>query len=100
MRLIQRPDVGLAVRGNSRNHAGEVSRLRSVPGQLVDVPPHRFKLPAEAFELLGVVLQREQLVDQPRDDVRAERQTRRALALLLPLEPGTLEERLVSESIR
>ena len=87
-------------RGNSRNHAGEVSRLRNVSGQLVDMPPHSFKLPTEAFELLGVVLQREQLVDQPRDDVGAECQTRRALAFLLPLEPGTLEEWLVGEGIR
>jgi hypothetical protein len=77
-----------------------VSRLRRVTGELADVPPYSFELPAEAFELLVVVLQHQQLVDQTRYDVRAERKPRRPLALLLALEPGTLEERFMVESIR
>src|SRR3970282_1465895 len=89
------------MRGNSRDNAGQVSRLWRVTGKLVDVPPHRFELPAEAFDLLGVVvLQRQQLVDQARDHVRAERKPCRPLTLLLALDPGTLEERLVGESSR
>jgi hypothetical protein len=47
-----------------------MSRFRRVTGQLTDVPPHRFELPTEAFELLGVIVQGEELVDQPRHDIR------------------------------
>ena len=99
MRLIHRLDVR---RPGAETAATtpEMSGLRKVARQPLDVAPHRLELPAEALEQLVVILQHQQLVDQPRDHVRAERKPSRPVALLLALEPGALEERFMGESIR
>ena len=77
-----------------------MGRLRGLGGKLVDMAPDRFPLPAEPLDGFGVILKHEQLIYKPRDYVRAKRESRRSLAVLLTLEPGPFEERFVGENLR
>jgi hypothetical protein len=52
------------------------------------------QLPDEALPRLGILgREREHSTHEPRDDVGAERETRRCFPVVLSLTPGTLEER-------
>jgi hypothetical protein len=57
--------------------------------------PDGLQLPAEPLDRFCVVLENQQLVYETCDDVPAERQARRGVAVLLALEPGSLEKWLV-----
>ena len=59
----------------------------------------RVELPQGALLDPGSVLARQQSVDQTRDQIGAEREAGRALALTLMFVPRTLQERRVAQDI-
>jgi hypothetical protein len=82
------------------NDTREVRGLRSVGRKFLDMPPDRLELPTEAISGLVVFLESQQLIDETRHDIRAERQTRGRVVRLLALEAGTLEKRFVRQNVR
>jgi hypothetical protein len=64
------------------------------------VTPNGLELPAEAFAGFLVVRTVQQPIDEAGDHVRAQRQSRRAIAVTLTLPSGVLQESRVGEDIR
>jgi hypothetical protein len=64
------------------------------------VTAHSLELPAEAFAGFLVVRSVQQSIDESGDYVRAECQSRRAIAVALTLTSGVLQESRVGEDIR
>jgi hypothetical protein len=76
-----------------------VGGFRSVGRERIDMPADRFHLPAKCLGQLRIASKHPQLVHEARHDVTAQSQPRRYVPVLLALEPGTLEEWLVRESV-
>ncbi|MDF3052271.1 MAG: hypothetical protein K0S19_376 [Geminicoccaceae bacterium] len=75
--------------------SGQVRGLGSVAGQFAHMTPNRVQLPTERFDLLGIVLQQKELVNQTSDNVPAQGKAGGRVPILLPLNSGALEKRLV-----
>ena len=57
-------------------------------------------MPAERFQQFGVILLGDQLVYQPGDNIAGQSLAGGSVEVLLPLEPGTLEKRLIGQMVR
>jgi hypothetical protein len=83
------------------NNTRQVCGFRGFARKLLHVPANCFQLPGKAIATGGVIpAQREQLIYQARNNIRAKRKPRRRVLLLLPLEPSALEEWLMTENVR
>jgi hypothetical protein len=77
-----------------------VRALGRVPGEVREVTANRRKLPGEALLRFHTLHSRQQPVNQPSDDVGAEREPRRVIPAVLTLDPRALEKRRVGQDIR
>jgi hypothetical protein len=74
--------------------------LRRIRRELPQVPPYRVQLPQQPLLHLRRLAPDDEAIDQPRDQVGAESETRGDVALTLVLRPRALEERRVRQDVR
>ena len=100
MRQSLSAGVGSRIAGHRLRDAAKVRGLGRLAREITQVPANRRDLPGESLLRLHALEAGQQPVYQPRDDVRAQGQTRRMLAIVLALDPRSLQKGSVRQDIR
>ena len=82
----------LAADRNRVGHAVQMGALGRIGGQLSEMTADGVQLPQKSFMGGGGLVPGEQSIDEPRDQVRPQREARRGVVLELMLRARTLQE--------
>ena len=100
MRHSRSAGVGSRLARHRLGDAAQVCGFRRLDRQIGQVAANCRDLPGEPFLRLDAFEAGQQPVDQARDDVGTQRETRRMLTVVLAFDPGPLQEGSVRQDIR